>query len=99
MPNSIIICYSRIDNRSALLHNNSNMYHIIQNQREITKYGNVVESFLSHYYPVMKNAPDPKEVAKACLNSVLLIMFRGRSLLTAMIFKKNISLFMNVDRM
>ena len=38
--------------------------------REITKYANVVERFLSHYYPAMRNAPDPKEVAKVVLESV-----------------------------
>ena len=35
-----------------------------KSQREITKYANVVESFLSRYYPAMRNAPDPKEVAR-----------------------------------
>jgi len=39
-------------------------------QREITEYANVVERFLSHYYPAMRNAPDPKEVAKVVLESI-----------------------------
>jgi NAD(P)-dependent dehydrogenase (short-subunit alcohol dehydrogenase family) len=41
-----------------------------KSQREITEYGNVVERFLSHYYPAMRNAPDPKEVAKLVLESI-----------------------------
>ena len=35
-----------------------------------TKYANVVERFLSHYYPAMSNAPQPKEVAKVILESI-----------------------------
>jgi NAD(P)-dependent dehydrogenase (short-subunit alcohol dehydrogenase family) len=35
-----------------------------------TKYANVVERFLSHYYPAMRNAPEPKEVAKVILESI-----------------------------
>ena len=35
-----------------------------------TKYANVVERFLSHYCPAMRNAPSPKEVAKAILESI-----------------------------
>jgi NAD(P)-dependent dehydrogenase (short-subunit alcohol dehydrogenase family) len=35
-----------------------------------TKYANVVERFLSHYYPAMRNAPKPKEVAKVILESI-----------------------------
>jgi hypothetical protein len=30
----------------------------------------VVERFLSHYYPAMRNAPGPKEVAKVILESI-----------------------------
>jgi NAD(P)-dependent dehydrogenase (short-subunit alcohol dehydrogenase family) len=41
-----------------------------KSQREITEYANVVERFLSHYYPAMRNAPDPKEVAKLVLESI-----------------------------
>lgn len=41
-----------------------------KSQREITKYANVVESFLSHYYSAMRNAPDPKQVAKLILESI-----------------------------
>ena len=39
-------------------------------QREITKYAEVVQSFLSHYYRAMKNAPDPKQVARVVLESI-----------------------------
>jgi NAD(P)-dependent dehydrogenase (short-subunit alcohol dehydrogenase family) len=35
-----------------------------------TEYANVVERFLSHYYPAMRNAPQPKEVAKVILESI-----------------------------
>ena len=35
-----------------------------------TKYAHVVERFLSHYYPAMRNAPEPKEVAKVILESI-----------------------------
>ena len=35
-----------------------------------TKYSYVVERFLSHYYPAMRNAPEPKEVAKVILESI-----------------------------
>ena len=38
--------------------------------RETTRYANVVERFLSHYYLAMKNAPEPKEVAKVILESI-----------------------------
>jgi NAD(P)-dependent dehydrogenase (short-subunit alcohol dehydrogenase family) len=38
--------------------------------RKVTEYANVVEKFLSHYYPAMKNAPSPKEVAKVILESI-----------------------------
>ncbi len=36
----------------------------------MTNYANVVERFLSHYYPAMRNAPTPKEVAKVILESI-----------------------------
>ena len=39
-------------------------------QREITQYANVVDSFLSHYYPAMRSAPDPKEVARIVMESI-----------------------------
>jgi NAD(P)-dependent dehydrogenase (short-subunit alcohol dehydrogenase family) len=35
-----------------------------------TEYANIVERFLSHYYPAMRNAPQPKEVAKVILESI-----------------------------
>ena len=38
--------------------------------RETTRYANVVERFLSHYYLAMRNAPQPKEVAKVILESI-----------------------------
>jgi NAD(P)-dependent dehydrogenase (short-subunit alcohol dehydrogenase family) len=41
-----------------------------QSNREMTEYANVVERFLSHYYPAMRNAPSPKEVAKVILESI-----------------------------
>jgi NAD(P)-dependent dehydrogenase (short-subunit alcohol dehydrogenase family) len=41
-----------------------------QSKRETTDYANVVEKFLSHYYPAMRNAPPPKEVAKVILESI-----------------------------
>ena len=41
-----------------------------QSNREMTEYANVVETFLSHYYPAMRNAPSPKEVAKVVLESI-----------------------------
>jgi NAD(P)-dependent dehydrogenase (short-subunit alcohol dehydrogenase family) len=42
----------------------------LKSHRETTEYANVVERFLSHYYPAMRNAPDPKEVAKVVLESI-----------------------------
>jgi len=41
-----------------------------ESNREMTEYANVVERFLSHYYPDMRNAPSPKEVAKVILESI-----------------------------
>jgi NAD(P)-dependent dehydrogenase (short-subunit alcohol dehydrogenase family) len=41
-----------------------------ESNREVTEYANVVERFLSHYYPAMRNAPLPKEVAKVILESI-----------------------------
>jgi NAD(P)-dependent dehydrogenase (short-subunit alcohol dehydrogenase family) len=41
-----------------------------KSDREITEYAGVVERFLSHYYPAMRNAPSPKEVAKVVLESI-----------------------------
>ena len=38
--------------------------------RELTTYAGVVERFLSHYYPAMRNAPSPKEVAKVVFQSI-----------------------------
>jgi NAD(P)-dependent dehydrogenase (short-subunit alcohol dehydrogenase family) len=37
---------------------------------ETTEYAHVVERFLSQYYPAMRNAPGPKEVAKVILESI-----------------------------
>jgi hypothetical protein len=41
-----------------------------ESNREMTEYANVVERFLSHYYPAMRNAPPPKEVARVILESI-----------------------------
>ena len=41
-----------------------------ESNREMTAYANVVERFLRHYYPAMRNAPSPKEVAKLVLESI-----------------------------
>jgi NAD(P)-dependent dehydrogenase (short-subunit alcohol dehydrogenase family) len=41
-----------------------------ESNREISEYTYVVERFLSHYYPAMRNAPPPKEVAKVILESI-----------------------------
>ena len=41
-----------------------------ESSREMTEYANVIETFLSHYYPAMRNAPSPKEVAKVVLESI-----------------------------
>ena len=42
-----------------------------KSNKETTKYANLIERFLSHYYPAMRNAPHPKEVAKVVLESVV----------------------------
>jgi NAD(P)-dependent dehydrogenase (short-subunit alcohol dehydrogenase family) len=42
----------------------------LKSSRETTKYANLVERFLSHYYLAMRNAPEPKEVAKVILESI-----------------------------
>ncbi|MGC1133425.1 MAG: SDR family oxidoreductase [Nitrososphaeraceae archaeon] len=39
-------------------------------RKEPTKYSDLVKRFLSHYYPSMSTAPDPKEVAQAILESI-----------------------------
>ena len=41
-----------------------------QSQRDITKYADLVKHFLSHYYQAMRKAPDPKQVARAVLESI-----------------------------
>jgi NAD(P)-dependent dehydrogenase (short-subunit alcohol dehydrogenase family) len=41
-----------------------------ESNREMTEYANVVEAFLSNYYPAMRNAPSPEEVAKVVLESI-----------------------------
>ena len=33
-------------------------------------YSNTIDTFLSHYYPAMKNAPSPKEVATVILEAI-----------------------------
>ena len=47
----------------------SNTYNSKSN-KEITKYANLVERLLSHYYPAMRKAPHSKEVAKVVLESI-----------------------------
>jgi NAD(P)-dependent dehydrogenase (short-subunit alcohol dehydrogenase family) len=39
-------------------------------ERELSEYANVVERFLSHYYPAMRNAPSPNKVAKVIFESI-----------------------------
>ena len=41
-----------------------------KSQKEITKYANVEKCFLSRYYRAMRNAPDPKQVARVVLESI-----------------------------
>ncbi|MDQ3852682.1 MAG: SDR family oxidoreductase [Thermoproteota archaeon] len=41
-----------------------------ESTRGMSEYANVVERFLSHYYPAMRNAPPPKEVANVILESI-----------------------------
>jgi NAD(P)-dependent dehydrogenase (short-subunit alcohol dehydrogenase family) len=41
-----------------------------KSSRGTTKYANVVERFLSHYYPAMRSAPHPKEVARVVFESI-----------------------------
>jgi short-subunit dehydrogenase len=41
-----------------------------ESNNEFTAYSNVVEKFLSHDYPAMRNAPSPKEVTKVILESI-----------------------------
>ena len=40
------------------------------NQKNSSHYSNTIDAFLSHYYPVMKNAPLPKEVATVILEAI-----------------------------
>jgi short-subunit dehydrogenase len=54
---------------SSTIGSGSNTYNPKSN-KETTKYANLVERFLSHYYPAMRNAPHPKEVAKVVLESI-----------------------------
>ena len=42
----------------------------LESNSEMTEYANVVERFLSHYYPAMRKAPFPKEVAKVIFESI-----------------------------
>jgi hypothetical protein len=42
----------------------------LKSRVETTQYADVVERFLSHYYPTMRNAPEPKEVARVVLESI-----------------------------
>jgi NAD(P)-dependent dehydrogenase (short-subunit alcohol dehydrogenase family) len=49
-----------------------------ESHREMTEYAKVVERFLSHYYPAMRNAPPPKEVAKVILESINNLIISAR---------------------
>ena len=46
-----------------------------ESNREMPEYVNVIERFLSHYYPAMRNAPPPKEVAKVILERINDLVF------------------------
>ena len=46
-----------------------------ESNREMPEYVNVIERFLSHYYPAMRNAPSPKEVAKVILERINDLVF------------------------
>ena len=39
-------------------------------QKNSSHYSNTIDTFLSHYYPAMKNAPLPKEVATVILEAI-----------------------------
>ena len=39
-------------------------------QKNYSHYSNTIDAFLSHYYPAMKNAPLPKEVATVILEAI-----------------------------
>jgi short-subunit dehydrogenase len=39
-------------------------------QKNSSHYSNTIDTFLSHYYPAMKNAPSPKEVATVILEAI-----------------------------
>ncbi|MFL6526092.1 MAG: SDR family oxidoreductase [Nitrososphaera sp.] len=49
-----------------------------ESNREMPEYVNVIERFLSHYYPAMRNAPRPKEVAKVILERINDLVFSTR---------------------
>jgi NAD(P)-dependent dehydrogenase (short-subunit alcohol dehydrogenase family) len=61
--------------RRIMMYSNSSSYDLKNNKgkdegKETTKYSDIVMRFLSHYYPAMKSAPDPKEVAQIILESI-----------------------------
>jgi short-subunit dehydrogenase len=39
-------------------------------KKNFSYYSNTIDAFLSHYYPAMKNAPQPKEVASIILQAI-----------------------------
>lgn len=43
-------------------------------------YFNTIDAFLSHYYPAMRNAPSPKEVAAVILEAILIASNSSKSL-------------------
>ena len=57
------------------MYSNSNSHVLKSNKgkdegKETTKYSDTVKRFLSHYYPAMSTAPDPREVAQVILESI-----------------------------
>ena len=47
---------------------NSSSYDI--KEKNYSYYSNTIDAFLSHYYPAMKNAPQPKEVATVIIEAI-----------------------------
>jgi len=55
----------KVQRESATDYSNNNI-----KKRNISHYSNTVNTFLSHYYPAMKNAPLPQEVSAVILESI-----------------------------
>ena len=47
---------------------NSSSYDI--KEKNYSYYSNTIDAFLSHYYPAMKNAPQPKEDATVIIEAI-----------------------------